>query len=147
MKFIVSSRVASFTGGVIKLTEDQARTRMHCLKSLGKNRYEITGTVHFKQGEEFDYEGDLPKALAINLTSEAEAEKAAKKAAAEAEKAAKKAAEAEAKAKAEAEAESKKAREKLESDALTAWEGSAELREQHGDNFDAYLAGVLEQLG
>ncbi len=136
MKFVVSARVVSLVGGAIKLTEEQARTRMHCLKSLGKNRYEITGTVHFKQGEEFDYEGDLPKALAINLTSAAEAEKAAKKAV-----------EAEAKAKAKAEAEAKAAREKLESDALTAWEESAELREQHANDFDAYLASVLEQLG
>ncbi|MFA6121916.1 MAG: hypothetical protein WCT35_04885 [Sideroxydans sp.] len=131
-KFKVTAVSARLHAGVLVLTKEQARPRRHNLKEVGKGRYEIVNPVEFKLGEEFGYEGELPKALALNLTSAADAEKAAKKAA-----------EAEAKAKAKAEADAKKLRDKLETDALTAWEGSADLREQHGNDFEAYLAIVV----
>lgn len=135
-KYIVTARIARLMAGVLILSVDQAKPRSHNLKPLGKNRFEIINAVEFKAGEEIGYEGDLPKALADNLTSAADAEKAAKKAA-----------ESEAKAKAKAAAEAQKLRDKLETEALAAWEGSAELREQHGNDLDAYMAAVLEQIG
>ncbi|OGT01878.1 MAG: hypothetical protein A2143_02350 [Gallionellales bacterium RBG_16_57_15] len=132
-KYIVTARLR-LVCGVLTLSADQANPRAHALKPLGKNRFEIINPVEFKVGEKIGYEGELPKALADNLTSAEDTEKAAKKAA-----------DAEAKAKALAEADAKKARDKIESDALDAWQNLPELREQHANDFDAYLAFVLEQ--
>lgn len=140
-KFIVTAPSARLTSGVLVLTDKQAAVRSHNLKQVGKNRYEIVNPVEFKAGEEIGYEGNLPKSLADNLTGKAEAEAAAKKAS-QAEEKARSKAEAEA---AKAEAEAAKVRAKLEDDALTAWESSQQLREQHANDFDAYLAAVLEQ--
>lgn len=133
-KFIVTAISARLTSGVLVLTDKQAGVRSHNLRHLGKNRYEIVNPVEFKAGEEIGYEGDLPKALAENLTAKSDAEAAAKKAAA-----------AEEKARAKAEAEAAKARTKVEEDALAAWESDEQLREQHAGDFDAYLAAVLAQ--
>ena len=83
----------------------------------------------------------VPKALAENLTAKEKADADSKKEAA----AVKAQEKAEAEAKAKAEAESAAARAKLEDDALAAWESNADLREQHANDFDAYLAAVLEQ--
>lgn len=135
-KYIVTSRVARLSGGVLHLTAEQAKHRAHNLKPLGKNRHEIINPVEFKAGEEIGYEGDLPKTLADNLTTKANAEAAAKKAAAEAEKSAKK-----------AEAEAAKHRTKITGEAEAAWNKDATLREQHNNNFDAYLDAVMEQVG
>ena len=131
-KYIVTARLR-LVCGVLTLSADQANPRAHALKPLGKNRFEIINPVEFKVGEEIGYEGDLPKSLADNLTSAADADKAAKKAA-----------DAEDRAKSKAEAEAVKRRYKIEKDALDAWQNLPELREQHADNFDAYLAAVMD---
>lgn len=149
-RYIVTDRVAVISNGVLHLTDEQVKHRERHLKKLGKGRYEVTGAVQFKCGEEIGYEGDLPKSMADNLTEKNAAEAAAKKAAAEAEKtaakAAKEAKEAEKAAAKDAE-EAAKARAKLEAEAKAGWEANAQLREQHGNDFDAYMAAVLEQLG
>ena len=134
-KYIVTARLR-LVCGVLILSAEQANPRAHALKPLGKNRFEIINPVEFKVGEKIGYEGDLPKALADNLTSMEGAEKAAKKAA-----------EAEDRAKSKAEAEAVKRRYKIEKDALDVWQNFPELREQHADDFDAYLDSVLEQAG
>lgn len=54
--------------GVLGLEPHQARARLHRLKPRGGNRYEVTDPpVSFKRGEEFEYEGELPKDLVESL--------------------------------------------------------------------------------
>lgn len=144
-KYVVTNPV-TLRSGVVRLTKEQASKRAHALEPAGKD-YRIIGQIQFKTGEEFGYEGDLPKSMAENLTTKEAAEAAAKKAAAEAEKAATKAAKEAEKAAAKAAEEAAKARAKLEADANAEWEANADLREQHGNDFNVYLAAVLEQLG
>jgi len=106
MKYIVTGKSVSITGGVLTLSEAQAADRAHCLKKLsGKNQYEILETVIFKNGEKFGFDGKLPKSIGVDLEAEkAAAEKAAaEKAAAEKAAAEKAAAEKAAAEKAEAE--------------------------------------------
>jgi hypothetical protein len=135
MKFIVTARSARINTGVLLLTKEQAEARSHNLNHLGKNRYEIINTVEFKNGEEIGYEGDLPKTLAENMTAKAESVAAEKKAS-----------EAEAKARSKAEAEVAEQRKRIEADAFTEWNKSEQLRAEHADDFDAYLAAVMEQV-
>lgn len=134
-RYVATEKSTRLAGGVLHLTAEQVKHRAHNLKHLGKNRFEIINPVEFKAGEEFGYEGDLPKALADNLTTKAEAEAAAKKAAAAAEKEQAKAAKEAEKAAADA----AKAREKAELEARKIWEADAELRSQYANRFDEYL--------
>lgn len=99
MKYIALAVVAFAAGADLGLTEAQASARAHALTPIGgrKGWYTTTGPVQFKAGEEFQHDGELPKALAESVES-------ARKAKAEAIAAARAKAEAEAKAKAEAEA-------------------------------------------
>lgn len=54
------------TGAVLRLAPEQAKPRMHRLKSVGDDLYEVTrGPVEFKTGEQFGYDGSLPKALLV----------------------------------------------------------------------------------
>lgn len=141
-KYVATAeRGVKLSSGVVELTDEQARTRMHNLEKVGKkgNKYKIVNAVQFKFGEEFGYEGEVNKALAQSLTSKKDADDAAAKAAAEAEVAAKKAA-------AEA-AKLEEQRKALEEMAKADWDASENLREEHAGDFDAYLASVLEQVG
>lgn len=147
MNKYIATKPVTLNSGVVRLTKEQASGRMHKLESLGKDCYRIIGANQFKVGEEFGYEGDLPKNMADNLTTKAAAEAAAKKAAMEAEKEAAKAAKEAEKLAAKQAEEAAKARAKLEADAEAEWKSNAQLREQHGDDFDAFMASVLEQLG
>lgn len=145
-KYVVTNPV-TLRSGVVRLTKEQASKRAHALEPAGKDCYHILGQIQFKDGEEIGYEGDLPKSMADNLTTKEAAEAAAKKAAAEAEKAASKSAKEAEKAAAKQAEEAAKARAKLESEAESEWKANADLREQHGNDFNAYRAAVLEQLG
>jgi hypothetical protein len=49
--------------GVLELSSGQARERTHAVRSLGADRFRILHPVQFKVGEEFGFEGDLPKAF------------------------------------------------------------------------------------
>jgi len=50
----VIDRHILITGGIIELTQEQARIRLHCLKKTGtKNQYEVTQQFHLKIGEVF----------------------------------------------------------------------------------------------
>ena len=66
-KYIVTAIFATLPGGIVTLTTAQASTRSHNLKPLDDGRYEIVNPVQFKAGEEFGYDGELPKALAETL--------------------------------------------------------------------------------
>lgn len=137
MKTYQIIKPVTLTSGVVRLTEEQARARAHKLEAVKgkKGLYRITGPNQFKAGQEIGYEGELPKTLAVDM-ADADAKKVGKEQKVDAEA-----------AKAKAEAEAAKARAKLEDDALTAWESDVQLREHHANDFDAYLAAVLEQVG
>ena len=55
--------------GVLGLEPHQARARLHRLKPLGGDCYEVVDPpVSFKRGEIFEYEGELPKQIVDCLT-------------------------------------------------------------------------------
>ena len=69
MKFNVIAP-ARLSTGVLVLTKDQSSPRMHNLKAVGKDRFEIVKPVEFKAGEVIGYEGELPKSLATVMVDE-----------------------------------------------------------------------------
>ena len=67
MKYRVIGRVAHIhTDAVVGLDDNQFSRRSHQLKSLGKNRYLVTGPrVSFKYGEFIDIDGGLTGRSAV----------------------------------------------------------------------------------
>lgn len=53
--------------GILELTPNQANKRTSVLAELGSNLYSIKGETHFKLGEVFGYDGELPRSLAVSL--------------------------------------------------------------------------------
>jgi hypothetical protein len=95
MKYTVTGKSVVITGGVLTLSAVQSADRSHLLKPLKeKNKYQVIGAVTFKKGEEFGYDGDLPKSIADDLETEktSKSKEAAAKEAAAKEAAAKEAA-------------------------------------------------------
>lgn len=60
-KYVIVEKPLFLKGGILTLTKEQAESRKHVLKHLGKDRYEITGEVCFKIGEEIGYDGPVSK--------------------------------------------------------------------------------------
>lgn len=87
MKYIALAVVAFAAGAELGLNRDQASARRHALTPNPdrKGWYQATGALQLKAGEEFQYDGELPKGMAESL----EAVKKAKASKAEAEAAAK----------------------------------------------------------
>lgn len=69
-KYEVTAVSARINSGVLELTKEQAGPRMHNLKPIKGNKYEVLNTVEFKRGEVFGFDGDLPKVLASALEPE-----------------------------------------------------------------------------
>lgn len=69
MKYIALAVVAFAAGAELGLTKDQASARRHALTEHPKRKgwYQVTGPVQLKTGEEFQYDGDLPKGMADAL--------------------------------------------------------------------------------
>jgi len=69
MKYIALTVVAFAAGAELGLTKDQASARRHALTDHPKRKgwHIATGPVQLKAGEEFQYEGDLPKGMAESL--------------------------------------------------------------------------------
>lgn len=63
----VTGKVVSISSGVVELVKHQSDARMFALNPVGKNRFAVLKTIHFKHGETFGYDGELPKALALAL--------------------------------------------------------------------------------
>lgn len=62
--------------GVLKLTEKQAARRAHVLREVEDSEggvYELIGETQFKAGEEFGYDGKVPKSVAALLDGDGEA--------------------------------------------------------------------------
>ena len=62
-KYTIIARSIRLVSGKLKLTAEQAKTRLPKLKALEKGIYEIVHAVEFKCGEIIGYDGDLPKSL------------------------------------------------------------------------------------
>lgn len=67
MQTYTAAVVVTLHSGKVKLTADQARRRMHCLKGSKAGQksgiFTILSPIQFKVGEEFGYDGDMPKAM------------------------------------------------------------------------------------
>lgn len=67
-KYLIVSPATLPAGTRLGLTKPQADARQHALKPAGKGRYVATLPVQFKVGETISVDGELPKALAENLS-------------------------------------------------------------------------------
>lgn len=60
---VIERPVTIGPGAVLHLKKDQAASRSHSLKSLGRCLYLVEKPVQFKLGEKFSYDGPVDKAL------------------------------------------------------------------------------------
>lgn len=69
MKYIAVAVVSFGSGAVLGLSKHQADARVASLQPVDgrKGWYASTSPVQFKRGEDFQYEGELPKAIASML--------------------------------------------------------------------------------
>lgn len=83
-KFVVTGRSAEVHGGLVRLTAAQAKPRLHNLTAVdvgkegvnvGAGVYEVRGRIQFKNGEQFEYDGQFPKAMAAAIADPKEVEK------------------------------------------------------------------------
>lgn len=65
-KYQVNEAV-SIHDGLLELTEAQAKPRMHNLKHIEDSVYMVMQPVMFKAGEVIGYDGELPKAMLMQL--------------------------------------------------------------------------------
>ncbi|PTR17497.1 hypothetical protein C8R31_101661 [Nitrosospira sp. Nsp2] len=63
MKYKVAAPFVEFHSGVLVLSKEQVRDRIHNLKKV-KNGYEVVNPVQFKCGEVIGYDGELNHYLA-----------------------------------------------------------------------------------
>lgn len=67
-RYRVTARSVEIHAGVLQLTDEQAIPRAHRMEKCGKGCWRVSdGPVQFKVGEEFGYDGDLPKDLAADV--------------------------------------------------------------------------------
>lgn len=70
MKEYKAKAVISLHAGKVALTPEQVAPRMHALEEEKKKGvYTIKDTIHFKAGEVFGYDGDIPKVLSDKVGS------------------------------------------------------------------------------
>jgi len=69
MKLVATSVVALSAGAVVGLSKDQASARSHAVSPVPdrKGWYLVKAQVQFKAGEQFSYDGELPKGMAETL--------------------------------------------------------------------------------
>ena len=69
-KYTITGSPVRLVNGVLGLTEDQAKPRLHNLNALKKKGiFEIVQPVVFKAGEAIGFDGDIPKSLAQLMES------------------------------------------------------------------------------
>ena len=73
-RYKVIAKSAPISTGLVELTGDQARSRMHNLKARGGGVYEVLKPIEFKRGEEFGHDGDPGKGKAVYVEVEGKAE-------------------------------------------------------------------------
>lgn len=69
MKYVATAVVSFGAGSALGLTKPQADARVASLQPIEgrKGWYTTSAPVQFKRGEEFQHDGDLPKAIATDL--------------------------------------------------------------------------------
>lgn len=104
MKYTTTSVLPLPAGAVLGLTEAQVAPRRHVLQPIASRKgwYTTTAEVQFKRGEQFLFDGDLPKHMADGAETPEEEKSRKAKAKAKAEADAQAVADAEAAAKATA---------------------------------------------
>lgn len=66
MKYVANA-ITNLVGGNLELDEDQLRRRRHLVTDNGDGTFAIKKSVQFKRGEEFGYDGEIPRGLAESL--------------------------------------------------------------------------------
>lgn len=68
----VIGRSVTLNAGKVGLTEQQAKSRAACIRKAGREDgvYEIIKPVEFKCGEVFEFDGDVPKHAAADLSGD-----------------------------------------------------------------------------
>lgn len=74
MKQYKATVVTTLVGGNVELDEDQVRRRRHILTANEDGSHAVKDKIQFKVGEEFGYDGDVPKGMVVDLMAEDEAE-------------------------------------------------------------------------
>jgi len=69
MKVYKTLEPVRLSTGLLKLTKEQAKRRLHCLKKVSDGVYELTGPTQFKANEVFGYSGKMPK-ITRNIVEE-----------------------------------------------------------------------------
>ncbi len=64
MKTYTTKTAITLTTGVLQLSAKQAADRSACLRELEDGTHEVIAPIHFKAGETFGHDLDLPKAIA-----------------------------------------------------------------------------------
>lgn len=78
MKYVANQPVLVPKGTRVRLTKPQAARTEHLVGKADKKGWvEVLAPFHFKAGEEFELDGELPKALAALASDRAAADKAA----------------------------------------------------------------------
>ncbi len=135
-RYTVTGTIVTLDGGSrVTLTTGQAKTRMHNLKRIDGDVYEVINPVQMKHGETFGYSGSVSKALMTEFKTPEQIKSEAEKAAREEKKA---------KAKAEAaEVEKKKAEETRAAEKAAALETAI----QSADAAVAAARQAVDKLG
>ena len=68
MRQFKATAVTTLFGGNLELDKDQLRRRRHLVTENEDGTHAIDKSVMFKAGEEFGYDGDIPKSLADCMT-------------------------------------------------------------------------------
>lgn len=62
--YMVTAAAATFHSGVLRLTDEQARARVHAIESTKKDgEYRILSPVQFKRGEQVGFDGAVNKSM------------------------------------------------------------------------------------
>ena len=62
MRVLVTAQALLLMPGiVVRLDEQEAQERRHCMQPLGDGLYRATLENHFKQGQVVEFEGEIPK--------------------------------------------------------------------------------------
>jgi hypothetical protein len=61
MKRYKMLKIMNLNSGRVELNDNQYKRRAHALKHVHGNVYEIAKAIQFKVGEEFGYDGEIPK--------------------------------------------------------------------------------------
>jgi hypothetical protein len=67
MKTYRASKFVTLPSGNVRLTKDQERRRSHAIEKVKGREFKIIAPIGFKAGEEFGYDGEIPKALASSI--------------------------------------------------------------------------------